>query len=347
MTIPAPTATVDAQPVDTPPMVRVTAPSSLEEGYTFDAVYNGEVFPVTVPAGGVKAGQVFVVPFQPAIEAIAVEVVEPSSYSESTPILQPSLSASPTRSATSNIDPAPLGSWKTGCCDCFLEGCLHPSVLNAIFCPMVLMGQVMTRMKLDWCGRPIGAYQWTTCIWIVLTLVYMCYRSSQGDCWGPSDTVWGTTIDNILDDVDDDDVKSLINIQNLKQRIHDAEEESRNNRGCKEDDNDTYEFIGYVWFWVTVPILATLRSKVRRAYGIPGSCCEDWCCAMFFECCTVSQLARQTANYKEQRAYFFTATGLAEGWYGDRQDELERRHTAGHHLVHAHSHDENERTMIV
>jgi Cys-rich protein (TIGR01571 family) len=325
-------------------MVRVTAPSSLEEGYTFDAVYNGEVFPVTVPRGGVKAGQVFVVPFQPAIEAIAVAVVEPPSY-ESTPMLQPSLSASPTRSATINIDPAPLGSWKTGCCDCFSEGCCHPSLLNAIFCPQVLMGQILTRMKLDWCGRPIGGYRWTTCTWIVLTLLYVGYRSSRGDCWGPSDTVWGTTLDNIFDD--DDDIKKIVDIQDIKQRIHDAEDEARENGGCNDDERDTYQFLAIVWFWVTVPILATLRRKVRRAYGIPGSCCEDWFCSAFFECCTVSQLARQTANYTEQRAYFFTATGLAEGWYGDRQDELERRHTTGHHLVHAHSHDENERTMIV
>jgi len=81
----------------TPVMVHVTAPSSLEGGYMFDAVYNGVVFPVTVPPGGVKAGQKFSVPFLPAVEAYAVAVAEPlappqtqqqrSASSETSPML--------------------------------------------------------------------------------------------------------------------------------------------------------------------------------------------------------------------------------------------------------------------
>lgn len=44
---------------DTIRLVQVLAPSTLEEGYTFDAIHDGYVFAVTVPQGGVKAGESF------------------------------------------------------------------------------------------------------------------------------------------------------------------------------------------------------------------------------------------------------------------------------------------------
>ena len=59
-----------------PVMVEVTSPSTLKEGYTFDAVHNGQVFPVTIPQGGVKGGQTFSVPFVPNVSTqIEVETV--------------------------------------------------------------------------------------------------------------------------------------------------------------------------------------------------------------------------------------------------------------------------------
>ena len=52
-------------PSPLPPMVEVTSPSNLREGYTFDALHNGQIFSVIVPSGGVKSGQTFQVPFVP------------------------------------------------------------------------------------------------------------------------------------------------------------------------------------------------------------------------------------------------------------------------------------------
>eukprot|EP00980_Cylindrotheca_fusiformis_P004294 scaffold918_cov126-Cylindrotheca_fusiformis.AAC.73 len=39
--------------------VNIVAPSDMEEGYQFDAQVDGKTFTVTVPEGGVKAGQEF------------------------------------------------------------------------------------------------------------------------------------------------------------------------------------------------------------------------------------------------------------------------------------------------
>uniref|UniRef100_A0A7R9ZUE7 Uncharacterized protein n=1 Tax=Pseudo-nitzschia arenysensis TaxID=697910 RepID=A0A7R9ZUE7_9STRA len=201
--------TVAAVPVvSTPAMVQVTAPSSLEAGYTFDAVYNGEVFPVTVPTGGVQAGQTFAVPFVPVVEAVAVPIDDESpqqQHDESTPIL-PTLS--PTRNANRNSPQAPLGTWKTSWYDCLSEGLCHPSLLNAYFFPQILMGQVLTRMKLNWCGYPIGgeSYKYTTYIWIFLTVFLIFQKLRFSDCLGEvSNNVWYDPLQIFADDDDDDD----------------------------------------------------------------------------------------------------------------------------------------------
>jgi len=112
----------DSIPVATPKveMVEVVAPGTLTAGYTFQASYNGVVFPVTVPPGGVKEGQKIVVPF-----------TNHETTSELTPLAA--------------IDTAPHGHWKDGLCDCFKYGICHPSLCNAFFCPQLLMGQILTR----------------------------------------------------------------------------------------------------------------------------------------------------------------------------------------------------------
>ena len=339
-------ATVAAVPVVAQPiMVQVTAPSSLQEGYNFDAVYNGEVFPVTVPRGGVKAGQTFQVPFLPAVEAIAIPIGEPTEspqhsfdQSESTPMLP----ISPPRVTRRNNPLAPLGTWQTNIFGCLSEGFCHPSLCNALWFPQILMGQVLTRMKLNWCGISIGqSYKYTTRVWMFLTLFLIYQKMRLKDCLQPSTTVWYSTLDAIMDDDDDDDDDD--DLIGLQQILHDSKQ-NINNSNCTSDQADTLQTIQWVWFWATTLILIRLRRAVRRAHGISmGFPCEDCFCAMVCQCCTVAQLARQTANYTEQRAYYCTDTGLVEGWFGHRQEELERRHLHGHHLVHAHSLDQADR----
>jgi Cys-rich protein (TIGR01571 family) len=57
------------------------------------------------------------------------------------------------------------------------------------------------------------------------------------------------------------------------------------------------------------------RRAVRERYSIPNSTCfpstmEDCCCAFFCGCCTVSQLARHTADYHDRNAACCSNTGL-------------------------------------
>ena len=200
------------------------------------------------PPGGVTEGQKIVVPF-----------TNHGTTIELTPLAA--------------IDTAPHGHWKSGLCDCCKYGPLHPSLCNAFFCPQILMGQVLTRMRMSWLGSPAPEYDWHMTfrrIAIIVIVYYVLSLILQPDSTddyhkGP---VWKSVLYNVL----------------------------------------SASFGLY-----TVIVMIRLRAAIRAKYEIPTKKCgqmEDCCCAVFCGCCTVSQMARQTANYEEIRAVCCTDTGL-------------------------------------
>jgi len=80
-------------------MVQVAAPATLPEGYHFEASFEGNVFTVAVPAGGVTEGQLLTVPYS------STGLLHPTFRSEADAFF-----------ATSEI---PMGRWRDGLCDCF------------------------------------------------------------------------------------------------------------------------------------------------------------------------------------------------------------------------------------
>ena len=69
--------------------------------------------------------------------------------------------------------------------------------------------------------------------------------------------------------------------------------------------------LSYVVFFITV--VCKTRRHIRNRYGIPEqSChgCEDCCCAYWCMCCTVSQMARHTADYETYAGLCCSETGL-------------------------------------
>jgi len=102
-------------------LVEVVAPSDLEAGYTFMAIYEGTTFQVIVPEGGVTTGQKFSVPFSSSA------TISPFTTNE-----------------------ADHGKWKDSLFSCLKYGLCHPTLGHCLFCPQLLTAQVMTRMHLNW-----------------------------------------------------------------------------------------------------------------------------------------------------------------------------------------------------
>jgi len=124
-----------------PMMMRVTAPSNLPPGYTFDAQVGdtNDLMSVTVPEGGVKSGDVFLVP---------------RPEGDKTKLLR-----------------APTGRWKDGLCDCCVDGACNATICCAFFCTQIAMGQVMQRMRLTWLGVPGDTESTRNTFNIVATIV--------------------------------------------------------------------------------------------------------------------------------------------------------------------------------
>mmetsp|Transcript_11377 Transcript_11377/g.19484 ORF Transcript_11377/g.19484 Transcript_11377/m.19484 type:complete len:264 (-) Transcript_11377:165-956(-) len=131
-----------------PAKVHIVAPSTLPEGYVFDA----EVGPpgyrktvtVEVPPGGVVEGQVFLADL-------------PEDFGDNLPQV--------------NI---PTGQWKDGLFDIFSAGFFHPSVVCGFCFTQIGMGQLMQRLRLNWLGEGGEDESAKISFKIVLTLV-ICY----------------------------------------------------------------------------------------------------------------------------------------------------------------------------
>ena len=98
--------------------LKVTAPATLDEGYSFDATVDGRVFRVTVPEGGVTAGEEFTV-------YDSHEVIN-TGYA-------------------SNI----TGKWRNNLFSCFSVFC-KGTFWMAFICPLLQTAQLMTRFNLSW-----------------------------------------------------------------------------------------------------------------------------------------------------------------------------------------------------
>jgi Cys-rich protein (TIGR01571 family) len=222
-------------------LVEVLAPADLPAGFQFEAELEGQRFLATVPYGGVKKGDTF---------SCIMRELSPQG---------PSI---------------PLGGWRDRLCDCTKFGICHAVNINTFFCPLLSLGQVMTRLKLDALGRPtrIRTDTWTsmwtiTIFWIVMNiLIYVAFNYK----W--SNNLPLTTPDYLA-----------VIILNLS---------------------------GIIF---TFSAVSATRAALREVYNIREYRfydLEDNCCAMFCMLCTICQMHRHTAPYDQLEAHACTKTGL-------------------------------------
>mmetsp|Transcript_1703 Transcript_1703/g.2244 ORF Transcript_1703/g.2244 Transcript_1703/m.2244 type:complete len:263 (+) Transcript_1703:78-866(+) len=130
-------------PSDQLKLIRVIAPTNLPGLYQMEVTTDTEPainFMATVPAEGVKRGDVFLTP-------------PPPDYTPASPQIN-----------------APIGRWKDGLCDFFNYGLCHSHAWMALCCTELAMGQVMQRMRLTWFGglvadnTPVNVFRTVFCL---------------------------------------------------------------------------------------------------------------------------------------------------------------------------------------
>jgi Cys-rich protein (TIGR01571 family) len=165
----------------------------------------------------------------------------------------------------------------------YAGSCIH----LVFFCPLVLMAQVMTRMRLTWLGEYSNSRsKKSTCrkvLCVVFTYVFIIVGLTVVEEFG------------FLKYVGSD----------WKYRL-------------KETYFPVIKTISFVFFslWALYALCMT-RESVRVRYSIrqkPYYCgCEDLCCSAFCPCLTVAQLARHTGEYETYPASCCTQTGHPRG----------------------------------
>ena len=236
-------------------VANVEAPNTLPEGFKFEARSGDEVFIATVPRGGVKFGEIF-------STRMGDIYGDEDDAAERTRVYK-------------DMD-APPSRWRDELFDCFRHGFDHPFLCNTIFCPLIAMHQILTRIQMDGTGDRLVTLKSRTrvcfVVWLVflLVLVHILYFSYLWLATPDEDAILITTMPLIGMDL--------------------------------------------LLLFYKIYIVAKTRRQVRREYDIPELRChgnEDCCMAVFCTCCTIAQMGRHTADYETYRAYCCTDTGLA------------------------------------
>ena len=248
-------------------VANVIAPGNLPEGFKFEARNGDEVFIATVPQGGVSKGEIF----STAMGDIYGDDDE-----------------APERTRTFKDMDAPPSRWRDELFDCFRYGLDHPFLCNTIFCPLIALHQVLTRIRMDGTGDRLMTIKsrtrvcsviWLAFLFALVHALYFAYFSvAHISVTSPQD-----------DDLpQDNDMFLIVTMPLLGMDLI---------------------LLVYVLYIVTIT-----RRQLRREYNIPELRCkgfEDCCLSVFCTCCTIGQMGRHTADYETYRAYCCSDTGLA------------------------------------
>lgn len=262
--------------------IRVVAPATLEEDFTFDVLLDGKPFMVVVPKGGVQEGEEFEVPYPMDNDAEAQLSDTKGDHGEKTELgLPPTMTGSSDDDERStdnyNRSGVPYGKFRTSLCSC-CDVVMQATFWMALCCFPVLLAQVLTRLRLKWDGTviPVG-------------------RSEDEHNKREHEEEMSMTF-----------VKIILTFVGVLLLAH------------LPVIGSLVLFLFY--FSMMVWIGGNLRRIVRHRYKIPTACSmfeknavEDRCVMCFCGCCAIVQLARHTHNDKEYPGYCMTMTGLELG----------------------------------
>uniref|UniRef100_A0A6S8YHM9 Uncharacterized protein n=1 Tax=Chaetoceros debilis TaxID=122233 RepID=A0A6S8YHM9_9STRA len=165
--------------------------------------------------------------------------------------------------------------WRDGMGDIFSHGVCHPALLLSFFAPVFALGQVMTRLKLNWVGS-IGTKDDTNAIFFKFGTIVLSWISL-----------------NVL---------SIVSFQ------------FRYMNGVL-GSVEIFAMVMINMFMYTFCVFATgnTRNYMRQVYNIHDVPGTDYLVSAVYMPFTIAQMLRHTADYNQLEAYMFTTTGLFDG----------------------------------
>lgn len=257
--IPEAEATVYVPDEETGKEVMVSAPSDLAAGYQFEAEYEGRKFngkvlyflKNTCATGGfglfshIHRYLLLSISYKVTVPAGGVTKGQQILVRLGDDILNPpppaQATAQPTSSGSSHS--VPTGAWRDGLCDCCSEGCFEGGCWLTWCCSGVSLAQLLTRMKMNFMGQYSPNYKNT---FLIVSLIYLIEQNVL-----PAFTYRQQCF------TDEDGIVTCVAI-------------NANTLG--------YTMLGLavVLFWYFFALGFILRSNMREAFNIPGSCLGDF-----------------------------------------------------------------------
>jgi Cys-rich protein (TIGR01571 family) len=187
----------------------------------------------------------------------------------------------------------PIGKWRDGVFDC----CCNPNpdlarghslVLTlSWFCFPIALGQVMTRLHLDWLGSSMTIP--SSCSTFKI-LVVSCFL------WLAMDNGLSIITETYTYTQLDEDLYTTTPVPYWAVVL-----------------NGIRRSITYAYGLYLLIVMIRARSYLRSKYAIPEQYCtgcEDCCCSFWCHCCVVAQMARHLNDYEHNEASCCTDTGL-------------------------------------
>jgi PLAC8 family len=299
----------------TPKTIRVVAPATLEQDFTFDVTLGGihgnRPFTVTVPEGGVLEGEEFDIPYPSGDEYSEFEGDEERSGEDEDKKTEICRSESQAEDAVTTGEfsetGAPMKRWRNhllSCCDVLTQS----TFWIALVCSPVLIAQLVTRLHLTYWGvPPLKAHRVTT-----MTVLE--------DAVEEASLSYNKIVLSFV---------AVLCFANLLPAV-----------GLLV----IVLYVVLLMLCVGSNIRRTMRQKYKLPYSLPflQSCrrcfcrpvpkrgekppapkpddadgndgyVEDYVCMFFCGCCSLIQIARHTHNDKEYPGFCCTTTGLEVG----------------------------------
>jgi Cys-rich protein (TIGR01571 family) len=188
-------------------------------------------------------------------------------------------------------------------CDCCSLGICHPHFWMAWCCYPIALGQVMTRLNLNWIGNSMDEHP-SSCpafkVLLISFLIWICIDYSISVfilgtfSVPPSPGVFSASGSYYYDD----QYSSYYSQSSTYSTM-----------------SAVRQGIGYAYGLFLLILMIRVRSSIRTKYSIPEeNCtgCEDCCCSFWCHCCTLAQMARHVNDYEHNHASCCSDTGLSK-----------------------------------
>jgi Cys-rich protein (TIGR01571 family) len=188
----------------------------------------------------------------------------------------------------------PVGRWRDGLCDCFQLGICHPQFWMAWCCFPIALGQVMTRLNLNWLGNSMEEHPSSWPAFKVLLISCIIWLSLD----------YAFSLFIVVSVPGGSEEYYYYDDQYLSSGVHSSPYSIL---------SAIRQVMAYAYGLFLLILMIRVRSLVRSKYSIPEQTCtgcEDCCCSFWCHCCVVAQMARHVNDYQHNHASCCSDTGL-------------------------------------